>query len=87
MNKGLEALKILDDNLYMNRNSLSELNNAERIIRNEIKIKDFLIDKLNIKVRKIIYKNGEIKYQLCFDYMYAKEITKEEYDLLKEDML
>ena len=83
MSKCLEALCYLDD-IAHGRKMKYDPHELKLLIEKELKAKDFVFDKLSIKVREIHYKDGIIKYQLCFNFMYAREISKEEFDLLKE---
>ena len=87
MSKGLEALKTIRHIHDMECEPDKSINKDFDIIEKELEAKDFVFDKLSIKVREIHYKDGTIKYQLCFNFIYAIEITKEEYDLLREILL
>lgn len=98
MSKGLEALRqfsplckkegyITFDGVFYPTGECKEYAKAYNVIEKELKAKQFVFEKLRIKLREIHYKDGSIKYQLCYGLFYSVEISKEEYDLLKEVLL
>lgn len=84
MNKGLEVLARIKGHFNPKDIANKELFEEDfNTIEKELKAKKLVFDKLGIKVREIPYKDGRVKYLLCFNFLSSIEISKEEYDTLR----
>lgn len=92
LNNGLDALENIKGELIeMDEDDAGECFSSGfykkekelNIIENELKANEFVFKRLNIHVKKVLFDDGTILYELCYAE-YASLITEEEYNMLKK---